>query len=64
MSLKHPFEKARENREQMKQQAQQQLKDFDPKTHQSPVNSSVIWYFIGGVAFLFIMRLLTLWMGG
>lgn len=64
MKLPHPIKQARENRQQMKQQAKQKLKDFDPKTHKSPVSNGVIWYFLGGIVFLFIMRLLSLWMGG
>lgn len=64
MKIPHPFKKAKEKRAQMRHDAKQQLKDFDPKTYQSPVNNKIIWFFLVGFMIMLCLKLVSVWIGG
>ncbi|QGN60050.1 hypothetical protein [Leuconostoc citreum] len=64
MKLPHPLKTARDNREKMKQEAQQIVKNYDKGQKPQPVNNKIIWYVIGGFVFIFILKVLSLLIGG
>ena len=64
MKLPHPFKTARDNRTKMKREAQQIVENYDNGQKPKPVDSKIIWYVIGGFAFVFILKGLSLLMGG
>ncbi|WP_014324751.1 hypothetical protein [Leuconostoc mesenteroides] len=43
MKLPHPFKKARDNREKMKQEAQQIVENYDNGQKPQPVDNKIIW---------------------
>ncbi|API72097.1 MULTISPECIES: hypothetical protein [Leuconostoc] len=64
MKLPHPLKKARDNREKMKQEAQQIVENYDKGQKPQPVDNKIIWYVIGGFVFVFILKGLSLLIGG
>ena len=64
MKLPHPLKKARDNREKMKQEAQQIVENYDKGQKPQPVDNKIIWSVIGGVVFVFLLKGLSLLMGG
>jgi hypothetical protein len=64
MKWPHPLKKARDNREKMKQEAQQIVENYDKGQKPQPVDNKIIWYGIGGFVFVFILKGLSLLIGG
>lgn len=64
MKLPHPLKKARDNREKMKQEAQQIVENYDKGQKPQPVDNKIIWYVIGGFVFVCILKGLSLLIGG
>ncbi|MFT8841141.1 MAG: hypothetical protein ABF933_02205 [Leuconostoc citreum] len=64
MKLPHPLKKARDNREKMKQAAQQIVENYDNGQKPQPVDNKIIWYVIGGFVSVFILKGLSLLIGG
>ncbi|MDV7703532.1 hypothetical protein [Leuconostoc suionicum] len=63
MKLPHPLKKARDNREKMKQEAQQIVENYDKGQKPKPVDNKIIWYVIVGFVFVFILKCLSLFIG-
>jgi len=64
MKLPHPFKKARDNRDKMKHEAQQIVENYDRGQKPQPVDNKIIWYVIVGFLFVFILKGLSLLIGG
>jgi hypothetical protein len=64
MKWPHPLKKARDNREKMKHEARRLVKNYDQGDKPQPVDNKIIWYVIGGFIFVFILKGLSLFIGG
>ncbi|CAM3168132.1 hypothetical protein [Leuconostoc rapi] len=64
MKWPHPLKTARDNREKMKHEAQRLVKNYDQGDKPQPVDNKIIWYVIGGFIFVFILKILSLLIGG
>jgi len=64
MKWPHLLKKARDNREKMKHEAQRLVKNYDQGDKPQPVDNKIIWYVIDGFIFVFILKGLSLFIGG
>ncbi|CUW11286.1 hypothetical protein [Leuconostoc gasicomitatum] len=64
MKWPHPLKQARINREMMKQEARQRLKDFDQNHKIQPVSNHLIWFIVIGFGFILLMKLVQRLIGG
>lgn len=64
MKIPHPIKKIKNSEAEIKKQARQTLDNYQPEEHQSPVSNKIIWYLVGGFIFLFILKGLSILIGG
>lgn len=63
MKLPHPFKKEKEIRDKMTTEAKQMIKKYEQGDKPPAVDTKIIWYVVGGFAFVFILKLLSVMLG-
>lgn len=63
MKFPHPFRTEKENREKMKQEAKQIIRKYEQGEKPPSVDTKIIWYMLGGFAFVLILKLISVMLG-